>query len=85
MLGAIVDYIIETVQTESQLTGFQYIINYTSIEKDFNITLNDLEIEVIEEELQSREEVADVEVDKDGFDVVLCTDYAPNYYVEENM
>lgn len=33
MLGAIVDYIIETVQTESQLNGFQYIINYTSIEK----------------------------------------------------
>lgn len=72
----IADYIIKTVQSES--SGFQYIVFYDEIEMEFGLRLDSVIIKEIENSLWLREEVADIELD-DGFDIVLYTDYAPNY------
>lgn len=83
-LDIIINEIIKIVQEESVLSGFQYIINYTYIENKFNIAINNNLREVIKTKLEEREEVADVYLDDNGFDVVLYTDYAPNYNEENN-
>lgn len=77
----IVDYIIETVQKET--TSFQCILSYSYIEKEFDIKLSSKIIKQIELDLLQREEIADVELDDYGFDVVLYTAYSPNYIEEE--
>ena len=79
VLKEIVDHIVKTVQEESVLNGFQYIVSYESIEKELGVKLFNEYTSIIKMELETREEVADVEMDNHGFDVALCTDYAPNY------
>lgn len=76
-------YIIKTVQDNAWLNGFQYIISYSMIEDEFNIELNAKMVEEIVEALEWSEEVADVEYDDYDIDVVLYTNYAPNYREED--
>lgn len=78
----IAEYIIKTVQENSILSGFQCIVSYTDIEKTFNINISDIKNDIINM-LCTREEVADVQDDVEGFDVVLYTEYAPNYNKED--
>ena len=78
----IADYVVKTVQSES--SGFQYIVLYDEIEKEFGIRLDSVVIKEIEKDLWLREEVADIERDN-GFDVVLYTDYAPNYIKSQDL
>lgn len=79
----IVRYIIKTVQDEALLNGFQYIINYSTIEEEFNLKLDSSMINNVVEELERTEEVADVNYDDYGFDVVLYTNYATSYREED--
>ena len=79
----IVNFIIATVQEESM--GFQYIVDYSHIEEKFEVTFDSIIIKQVEELLCEREEVADVQLDDDGFDVVLYTGYAPNYIEEDDI
>lgn len=79
----IADFIIKEVQEKS--TGFQYVVSLKSIiEKTKTVDLTEITVDTIEE-LMTREEVADVTIDRDldgliyGLDVVLYTDHAPNY------
>lgn len=81
-IKGITDYIIKTVQENSILSGFQYIVSYTDIEKTFDINISNIKNDIIDT-LSTREEVADVQVDEEGFDVVLYTKYAPNYNEED--
>lgn len=78
-LVTITDYIVGTVQSESIESGFQYQVDFEDIENRFGIALNDVLISDIDLALAQRIEVADVELIDNTFDVVLFTDYAPNY------
>lgn len=77
----IADFIIKTVQNES-ICGFQYIIHNMDIEHEFGITINDHKAREIGTELVKREELADFDYVNETFDVVLYTDFAPNYIEE---
>ena len=74
----IADFIIKTVQNES-VCGFQYVIYNMDIEYEFGITINDDKAREIGSELVKRKEVADFDYVNETFDVVLYTNYAPNY------
>lgn len=72
-MNQIAKFIIKQVQEES-MSGFQYIVSYEDIEEKFGMEEISMEIaNVIADELGEHEEVADVELDEDGFDVVLYT------------
>ena len=84
----IADFIIKEVQEKS--TGFQYVVSLKSIVgKTKVVNLTEIVVESIKE-LMTREEVADVTIDRDldgliyGLDVVLYTGHAPNYVKEED-
>jgi hypothetical protein len=77
------NYIIKTVQENSMLSGFQYVVSYKDIQETFSQEIDEYINSKIIENLSAREEVADVQEDTDGFDVVLYTKYAPNYIEEE--
>lgn len=79
LINDICDFIVKTVQDESILSGFQYVVSYSDIAEKYSKQLSETIQSAIENELSSRKEVADVFCDTDGFDVVLYTDYAPNY------
>lgn len=66
----------EIFDTES---GFQYTIDHMEITERFHLELGEAVDAAIEEALWKMDEVNDVVVDVDGFDVVLGTAYAPNY------
>lgn len=80
----IAEYIVKSVQKNSILSGFQYIVDYTEIGTKFEVEITETNKEKIIDALQEREEVADVQKDPIGFDVVLFTAYAPNYS-EDNL
>ena len=65
--------------------GFQYIVDYSYIEEKFGIVLDSIIIKQIEVLLCERDEVAVVELDEYGFDVVLYISYAPNYIEEDDI
>lgn len=73
------DYIVGQVQEKSIETGFQYVVSKTDIRRELSIELSEEELRAVTEHLMSREEVADVIEENDGFDVVLYTKFAPNY------
>lgn len=77
MLHKICDYIVSTVINET--FDFQYRIFFDEIENNFSIKLNDEWISDISLMLSQREEIADLYVDTDNFDIVIYTDYSPNY------
>jgi hypothetical protein len=76
---SIADFIIKKVQADSIESGFQLIVSYSEIEKKFGMGIEQHVRGEIIEALEDREEVADIQTDNDGYDVVLYTDYAPNY------
>lgn len=77
------NFIIKTVQksSNSDMSGFQYCVDYSFVSEYIGITLTDNLINDIANELITREEVADLILD-DGFDVVLYTTHTPNYIPE---
>lgn len=81
------DFIISNVQDKSVLSGFQYLVSFSEIEKVFGIKLEPDYIDCLLELLNNRNEVADVDFHGDNFDLTLFTDFAPNYcegdYCEE--
>lgn len=81
MFNIITDFIIKEIQenSNSSMSGFQYIVDYEEIERKFSIQLGEDMIQSIGKILNNREEVADVVLGLDGFDVVLYTDFTPNY------
>lgn len=84
LLKRITDYIVKTVQEESTLSGFQYVVDYSDVQSHFAKEIGEYVNNQIVEALEVREEVADVEQDTDGFDVVLYTNFAPNYEGDED-
>ena len=81
LINDVCDFIIKTVQEKSISSGFQYVVDTQTISNRFNINIAEFQTEIIDS-LLCRDEVADVVFD-DGFDVVLFTDYAPNYIPDE--
>ena len=79
MINKLVDFIIAEVQEKSALSGFQNIVLYSDMSEKFSGEIEEFILELILDELHKREEVADAILDTDGFDVVLFTDFAPNY------
>lgn len=71
----VADFIIKEVQEKS--TGFQLVVSTLNVVKELGLT--EFDTPNIRAELESRKEVADVEVVDSNFDVVLYTDYAPDY------
>jgi len=84
LINEICSYIIKTVQLKSNpdFSGFQYVVDIQDINTSFSITINEQMQSEILNNLLCREEVADVVLNDGGFDVVLYTDYAPNYISE---
>lgn len=74
----IANYIVQTVQEDSIISGFQLIITYDELEEKFG-ELSEDDLSHIYNLLTEREEVADVVMSEDDYDIVLYTDYAPNY------
>ena len=74
----IAEHIIFETQQQS-VSGFQYISYFDALEDFFEIKLAQEDIDKIEFELQCREEIADLVVEDDCFDVILYLDYAPHY------
>lgn len=79
----IADYIVKNTQKNSLESGFQYITHYSEIEEKFNIEIQEYIKSKIISSLEDRKEIADVQEDTDGYDVVLFTSYAPNYNAKE--
>lgn len=79
----IAEYLIKTVQEESTLEGFQYTISEADIWERFGKEIGNYINDKIEEVTSKKEEVAEIYLDTDGFDVTLYTDFAPNYREEE--
>lgn len=77
MLDKICEYIVSTVINET--FEFQYRVFFDEIENKFLIELNDELISTISSMLVQREEIADLYIDTDCFDIVIYTDYSPNY------
>lgn len=77
----ICDYIIKEVaeNSDGSMSGFQYCVNDSTIQEQFALEIHQFVTDLILDELVKRDEVADVIYDTDGFDVVLFTDYSPNY------
>lgn len=75
----IAKYIVRQVQENSILSGFQYIVSYKDVQNTFSIKLNKYVNKQIINALYDREEVADIQEDEEGFDVVIYTSFAPNY------
>lgn len=85
LIKRIVDFIIEDVKEST--TDFQSVCFYEDIQEKFAMEIEQTIFSMVEDELNTKEEVADVIQDTDGFDVVLYTDYSPNYnsddYIQE--
>ncbi|EKS4345204.1 hypothetical protein QB607_003208 [Clostridium botulinum] len=77
------NYIVKTVQEESTLEGFQYIISQKDIWEKFGKEIDEYIENKIIEVTSKKEEVAEIFMDTDGFDVTLYTDFAPNYIEEK--
>lgn len=77
----IANYLIKTVQEESDssMSGSQYVNSKVDIWERFGEEINEYIINKIEEVTSKKEEVAEIFMDTDGFDVTLYTDFAPNY------
>lgn len=73
MTKEISTFIIQHVIENS--SGFQYFVDFETIEQKFNIQLsNQMQLQILDD-LSVRVEVADVELNHDCFDVVLYTSY----------
>lgn len=75
-------FIVKYVQEHALFNGFQYCVSFEIINTHFNISIDEHLVSSIYNQLLSEVEVADCVLD-DGFDVVLFTNYAPNYDCED--
>lgn len=75
----ICDYMINQTIKDGLETGIQYVVFYDEINKEFNVSLTEKDINDIKEELETRDEIADVLVDDSGFDILIYIKYAENY------
>lgn len=76
------EFIIKKVQDES--SGFQLIVSLDEVKSEFESEIDSFLSNAILNALCKREEIAEVDIDEDGeFDIVLFTDYAPNYEEEK--
>ena len=78
-VSSICDYIINQTTKDWIETGIQYVVFYEEINKEFDVFITEKDINNIKEELESRDEIADVLVDDIGFDILIYIDYAENY------
>lgn len=78
-VSSICDYIINQTTKYGIETGIQYVVFYEEINKEFDVFITEKDINNIKEELESRDEIADVLVDDIGFDILIYIDYAENY------
>ncbi|AUN01413.1 TPA: hypothetical protein ACXDAY_002299 [Clostridium botulinum] len=80
----IAEYLVKTVQEESDssMSGFQYVISNADVQEKFGMKIDEYINDKIMEASCEREEIADICIDTDGYDVVLYTDFAPNYIEE---
>lgn len=67
----IAEYIINEIQNNSTSSRLQYVISDGDIEENFGVQIKEFIEENILNALQEREEVADVILDTDGYDVTL--------------
>lgn len=69
-------FIIQEVKCKSDesMSGFQLIVEYSTIEQKFSIEINSVKKQIIKEYLYKSNKVADVELNTEGFDVVLYID-----------
>ena len=75
----ICDYMINQTIKDGLETGIQYVVFYDEINKEFNVSLTEKDINDIKEELETRDEIADVLVDDSGFDILIYIKYSENY------
>lgn len=80
----IASYIIKTVQEESILSGFQYVVSEAAIQARFGVEIRNYINDKILDVTAEREEVAEIYLDTDGFDTTIYTDFAPNYDEEDD-
>jgi|GEM_PF-5965337 hypothetical protein len=78
----VADYIVRTVQEDSITSGFQLEVFHDELESAFGSLSSD-DLNFIYDLLAEREEIADVLLSEESFDVVLYTDFAPNYEPDE--
>lgn len=81
LIKEIANFIVKDVQKST--TDFQSVTFYEDIQEQFTQKIEEVIYDLVEIELSKREEVADVIQDTDGFDVVLYTDFSPNYVSED--
>ena len=75
LIKKIVDHIIKSGKEQLYDNNFQTIVDYRDVHENF---ASEIEIEIfnmIETKLSEREEIADVEQDSDGFNIVYYTDF----------
>lgn len=76
-------FIVEEVQKNSEVNGFQCTVGDYEIKREFHLSISEYLRRDIEESLWRMVEVNDVIAEDDGFDVVLALDYAPHYREED--
>lgn len=81
LIEKIAQFIINEVKNNTN--DCQYIVDYSDIQEKFTSEIKLYIYNQVLENLSNHEEVADVTQDTDGFDVVLYTDFIPNYEHEE--
>lgn len=83
-MNQIAKFIVKQIREES-ISGFQQVVTYEEVEEKFGMEeISEVIANAIADELGEFEEVADVELDEDGFDVVLYTDHALSYDSTQN-
>jgi hypothetical protein len=80
-LNGITDFIISEVQENATdlSNGLNYVVDFAEIEERFKITVTAELAEEIADSLSIREEVADVIIIDNDFDILLYGKYAPDF------
>ena len=79
IFNEICNYIIKTVQDNAISNGFQYCVYFNDIEKHFNISLCESDIDNIYKLLEASKKVADILIYDSLFDIILYTVFCPDY------
>lgn len=81
IIKEIASYIIKETQNKASdlSNGLNYIVSKTDIQEAFNEQIDRAVYDSVLDVLSERDEVADTTEDTDGIDVVLYSNYAPNY------
>lgn len=77
--------LVEQVQKNSVENGLQLWIDFSFLESEYDIKVdNCLAIEILSE-LNQRPEVLDAIIDGNGYDIIIGTSYAPNYDINKSL